>query len=309
MAGAPRNYLTFSRKLRYGAEAGFFFLLMGLFRLFSLDAASRLGGWMGRTIFSRLPPNKTARQNLQAAFPEKSQAEIEAILTGMWDNLGRTVAEYPHLKKFDRVGPGTRIELDGAEHVDAARNVGQGALFLSAHLANWEMMPMLGQLLGLDGATVVRHPNNPYVARWIARQRGRHGPKDQIGKHSGARRIFSQLRAGKAIYMLVDQRNDEGIAVDFFGRTALTTPVPAALAMKTGARILIAGNRRKTRSARFEVTVRPGPEFISTGDEAADTRLLTERITAQVEAIIRSDPSQWLWIHKRWHESKGARRL
>jgi KDO2-lipid IV(A) lauroyltransferase len=107
--------------------------------------------------------------------------------------------------------------------------------------------------------------------------------------------------------MLVDQRNDEGIAVNFFGRPALTTSVPAALAMKTGARILIAGNRRKGQSARFEVTIRPGPEYVSSGDEAADTRLLTERITAQVEAIIRSDPSQWLWIHRRWGAARGER--
>jgi KDO2-lipid IV(A) lauroyltransferase len=255
---------------------------------------------MGRHVFSRLPPNRTARRNLKAAFPEKSGAEIEAILSGMWDNLGRTVAEYPHLKKFDQVGPGSRIEVNGAEHVDAILRVGQGVMILSAHLGNWEIMPMLGEMLGLDGATVVRPPNNPYVARWIARQRALRGPKDQIGKHSGARRIFSQLRAGKAIYMLVDQRNDEGIAVDFFGRPTMTTPVPAALAMKTGARLLIAGNRRKGRSARFEVTVMPGPEFVSTGDEDADTRSLTERFTAQVEAIIRSDPSQWLWIHRRW---------
>ena len=300
MAGAPRNYLTFSRKLRYGAEAALFFLLMGLFRLLSLDAASCLGGWIGRHIFSRLPPGRTARKNLKAAFPEKSEAEIQAILTGMWDNLGRTVAEYPHLKKFDRVGPGSRIEVNGAEHVDATLSAGQGVMFLSAHLANWEMMPMLGELWGLDGATVVRHPNNPYVARWIGRQRSLRGPEDQIGKHSGARRIFAQLRGGKVIYMLVDQRNDEGIAVNFFGRPAMTTPVPAALAMKTGARMLIAANRRKAGEARFEVTVRPGPEFISSGDADADTRLLTERITAQVEAIIRSDPSQWLWIHRRW---------
>jgi KDO2-lipid IV(A) lauroyltransferase len=292
--------LSFSRKLRYGVEAALFFLLMGLFRLFSLDAASWLGGWIGRNIFSRLPPNKIARENLKAAFPEKSEAEIQTILTGMWDNLGRTVAEYPHLKKFDRVGPGSRIELDGAEYVEVVRNVSEGAMFLSAHLANWEMMPMLGELWGLDGATVVRHPNNPYVARWIARQRGQRGPKEQIGKHSGARRVYSQLRLGKVIYMLVDQRNDEGIAVNFFGRPAMTTPVPAALAKKTGARILIAGNRRKAGTARFEVTVRPGPEFTFSGDEAADMRLLTEQITAQVEAIIRSDPSQWLWIHRRW---------
>jgi KDO2-lipid IV(A) lauroyltransferase len=286
------------RTLRYGAEAAAFFVLMGFFTLFDVDTASSIGGWIGRKIFSRLRPNKTAWNNLKAAFPEKSDAERQAILTGMWDNLGRVVAEYPHLARFNAAGPGTRIEIKGMSHVEAARS-GPGTMFLSGHLANWELMPMSGELMGLAGATVVRHPNNPYVARWIARQRSINGPKEQIGKHSGARRIFAQLRGGKVIYMLVDQRNDEGINIDFFGQPAPTTPVPAALALKLGARILIAGNRRM-KGARFEVTVMPGPEFTPTGDEAADTVELTKRITAQIEAIIRSNPSQWLWIHKRW---------
>ena len=114
------------------------------------------------------------------------------------------MAEYPHLGRFDGVGPGTRIDVEGVEYVDEAARSGPGTMFLSGHLANWEMMPMCGELWGLEGATVVRHPNNPYVARWIARQRALRGPKEQIGKHSGARRIFAQLRGGKAIYMLVD---------------------------------------------------------------------------------------------------------
>ena len=87
------------------SKAALFFSMMGLFRLLPLDNASRLGGWMGRRIFSRLPPDRIARANLKAAFPEKSQGEIEGILSGMWDNLGRTVAEYPHLEKFDIGGP------------------------------------------------------------------------------------------------------------------------------------------------------------------------------------------------------------
>ena len=289
-----------NRTFRYGVEAAGFFVLMGFFALFDVDTASRIGGWVGRKIFSKLPPGKTARKNLKAAFPEKSDAEIETILTGMWDNLGRVVAEYPHLAAFNKMGPGTRIELKGLELVAEAAKGTRGTMFLSGHLANWEMMPMSGELWGLDGATVVRHPNNPYVARWIARQRGLNGPKEQIGKHSGARRIFSQLRGGKVIYMLVDQRNDEGIPIDFFGRSAPTTPVPAALALKLGARILIAGNRRINGGARFEVEVHAGPDFTPTGDDAADTAELTRLITARIEAMIREEPSRWLWIHKRW---------
>jgi KDO2-lipid IV(A) lauroyltransferase len=295
----PIAALTFRRKLRYGAEAAVFFAFMGLFWIIGLDAASALGSWIGRTVFARLPPQRTARANLTAAFPEKAAAEIEAILSGMWDNLGRVVAEYPHLGKFDIAGPDPRIRIVDKSRAQAAFAAGQGVMFLSAHLANWEMMPIAGRELGLEGATVVRHPNNPYVARWIARQRALRGPEEQIGKHSGARRVFAQLRGGKAIYMLVDQKNDEGMAVPFFGRDAMTTPVPAALALKLGARILFASNRRLGGS-RFEVAVHPGPDFQASGDDARDTRALTRAITACVEEMIRRDPAQWLWIHRRW---------
>lgn len=292
--------LTFSRRLRYGAEAGLFFFVMGLFRLLPLDTASGLGAWIGRSLFSRLPPDRIARANLTAAFPEKSPAEIEIILAGMWDNLGRTVAEYAHLDKFTLDGPDPRLTLIGTEHIDAGLAAGKGVMFVAAHMANWEMMPITAEQYGIPGATVVRHPNNPIVARWLERQRGLKGSKDQIGKHGGTRRILARLKAGHAIYMMVDQNNDEGIAVPFFGRGAMTTPVPAALCLKLGSRVLYAHNKRLGRTSRFEITVTPAPEFIPSGDDAADTRLLTERFTAEVERMIRAEPSQWLWIHRRW---------
>jgi KDO2-lipid IV(A) lauroyltransferase len=300
-ADAP---LTFSQKLRYGAEAALFFAFMGLFRVLGLDRASALGGWIGRTIFSRLPPDRIARTNLAAAFPEKPSAERDTIRMAMWDNLGRVVAEYPHLEKF-LVGPGERIQfIDNAQSRNALAD-GKGLMFLSAHLANWEMMLIVGEQLNFNGAAVVRPPNNPHVSRWIAKQRGLNGPKLQLGKHSGMRRMFTQLRGGKSLYMLVDQKLDEGLAIPFFGRDAMTTPAPAALALKLGSRIVIASNRR-INGSHFEVTVNPLPEFTSSGDEAQDIKALTEAITTQLEEIIRHDPSQWLWIHRRWGKGPAS---
>ena len=295
-----KRRLTLGQTLRYGVEAAGFFLLMGIFRTLSLDAASNLGGWMGRRIFSRLPPDKIARANLKAAYPEKTAAARDAIRIAMWDNLGRTVAEYPHLKQFSFNGADPRLQIEHIGYLHAALARDKGLLFLSGHMGNWELLPITGQIWGLDGATVVRPPNNPYVANWIARQRGLTGPKDQIGKHSGAKRIFVQLRSGKVIYMLADQKNNEGIAVPFFGRDAMTTPVPAALALKLGATILFAASHRRGRSARFDIIVEPAIDFTPSGDEARDTRMLTEMITARIEKMIRAEPSQWLWIHRRW---------
>jgi len=176
---------------------------------------------------------------------------------------------------------------------------GQPLMFLSGHFANWEMMPILAHQVGLDAATVVRPPNNPYVAQWVADRRQVNGPGTMIAKHNAMRSMMSQLRGNKSLCMLVDQKLREGIAVPFFGRDAMTTPAPAAMALKTGARILLAANRRLP-GARFEVTVYPMADFVPSGNDAEDIKALTAAITARIEEIVRADPGQWLWIHNRW---------
>ncbi|MDB5741480.1 MAG: lauroyl acyltransferase [Alphaproteobacteria bacterium] len=291
--------LSFRQKLRYGAEAAVFFAFMALFRVIGLPLAARLGGWIGRNIFSLLPPDRVARTNLLAALPEKTDAERDAIRRTMWDNLGRVVAEYPHLEKFKATGDDPRITVSYPPGLVLEDLKGHALMFLSAHLANWEMLPILGEEMGVDGAAVVRPPNNPYVADWVARQRSINGPHTLIAKHNAARHMLSQLRGEKVLYMLVDQKLREGIAVPFFGRDAPTTPAPAALALKFGARIIFAANRRLPGS-RFHVTVLPPLEFAATGDDALDVPALTAAITRRIEEIIRADPGQWLWIHNRW---------
>lgn len=301
----PGDGLSFGDRLRYGAEAAVFFAFMALFRVIGLSAASRLGGFIGRNIFSLLPPDRVARANLKRAFPEKSQAERDAIRRTMWDNLGRVVGEYPHLDKFTPKSDDPRITYDLPPGTTSDDLKGQPLMFLSAHLANWEMMPILAQQLGIDAATVVRPPNNPYVAAWVARQRRINGPETLIAKHNAVRSMLSQLRGNRALCMLVDQKLREGIAVPFFGHDAMTTPAPAAMALKTGARICIAANRRLA-GARFHVTVSPLLDFTPGNNEAEDTKRLTAAITAAVEKIVRDDPGQWLWIHNRWPTARDA---
>ena len=282
--------------LRYSAEAAGFFLFMGLFRLLGLDAASALGGFIGRNIFSYTKLTARARENLVAAFPEKSAPEIASIINRMWDNLGRTVAEYAHLDGFGIDGPHPRITIRGAENTSA---VAQGALLLSGHFANWEILPIASAQYGLDGAIVYRPPNNPFVDRWIARMRGKRGYREQISKHNGAKRIFTLLRGGKCILLLADQKTGEGIEAPFFGRGAMTTPVPAALALKLGVPVLFASNRR-IGGAHFEVTLHPPLAFTPSGDEKADVQAMTALINQRLEEMVRADPAQWLWIHRRW---------
>ncbi|HUE65532.1 MAG TPA: lysophospholipid acyltransferase family protein [Rhizomicrobium sp.] len=296
--------LPLGEKLRYGAEAAVFFAFMALFRVIGLSAASRLGGFIGRNVFCWLPPDRVARANLARAFPEKTASERNAIRRTMWDNLGRVVGEYPHLDKFTPKGEDPRVTYSLPPGMTVEALKGRPLLFLSAHLGNWEMMPILAHQVGLDVAAVVRPPNNPYVAQWVARQRRINGPDTMIAKHNAARPMLAQLRAGKVLCMLVDQKLREGIAVPFFGHDAMTTPAPAALSLKMGCRIWLAANRRLA-GARFHVTAQP-LDFTPSGDETDDMASLTAAITAGIEQAIREDPGQWLWIHNRWPTARDA---
>ena len=292
-------------KLRYGAEAAVFFAFMALFRVIGLRAGSALGGWIGRNIFSWLPPDRIARQNLLLAFPEKSDIERDEIRMTMWDNLGRVVAEYPHLEKFRATGDDPRITFAFPPGLAVDDLKAKPVLFLSGHLANWEMMPILSEEVGYHGAAVVRPPNNPYVAAWVARQRSIHGPETLIAKHNAARQMLGQVRGDGMLCMLVDQKLREGIAVPFFGHDAMTTPAPAALALRFGATVICVANRRLPGS-RFHVTVQPPLTFTISGDDTRDIRDLTAAIQARIEQIVRADPGQWLWIHNRWPTARDA---
>ncbi len=304
MGKADAQALPLSSRLRYGLEAAGFFLLIGFFRVLGIDGASAAGGFLGREILYRTSLSQRARDNLRAAYPEKSDAEIETILREMWDNLGRTVGEYPHLDKITLHGPDPRIEIVNADISDAAMASGKGVMFVSGHFANWETMPFAAHQRGYESGEVYRPVNNPYVGNWIVRQRIKCGPKEQISKGAqGVKRIFTFLRRGKAILLLVDQKTNEGIPAPFFGREAMTTPAPAALHLKLGSIILPASNER-LRGARFRMTVHPPVEFEPTGDHDRDVHALTVKINEAIEQCVRARPSQWLWLHRRWPQAK-----
>ncbi len=302
----PGDNLSFGEKLRYGAEAAVFFAFMAFFKVLGLETASRAGGWIGRNLLSLLPPDRVARKNLALAFPEKSEAERHAIRRAMWDNLGRVVGEYPHLDRFSPLGEDPRITYSLPPGLTVEDMKGKPLMFLSGHLGNWEVMPILAHQVGLQGATVVRPPNNPFVADWVARQRAIKGPATLIAKHNAARAMLGQLRAGRMLCMLVDQKLREGVAVPFFGHDAMTTPAPAVLALKTKAQLVFASNKRLP-GPRFHVTVWPDINFVPTGDEAKDSLALTAAITHRIEEMVRADPSQWLWIHNRWPTERDRR--
>ena len=163
-AEAPR----FAHRLEAWGAA----FLVAVFGLLPVDCASALGGALARRIGPHLGISKRARLNLCRALPELSEPEIARVVAGMWDNLGRVAAEYPHLQKFRVFEPGGRVETHGFEHIERAVAAGRRMIVFSGHIANWEIGSLAGVQYGISVAQIYRAANNPLVDRMITRFRG-----------------------------------------------------------------------------------------------------------------------------------------
>lgn len=282
-------------------EAAPFFLLMGIFRIIGVDAASATGGFLARNLAPLSPAHGTARRNIERALPHLSQAEVAKALNGMWDNLGRTFAEYPHFRRYTGF-PNPRVEVVNAERAFVARDAKEGLIYVSGHFANWELMALTAFQAGFEGAEIYRPINNPIVNAWIVRQRTRYVTPTQVSKTGeSARTLLRLLKSGKTVCMLVDQKHREGVPVPFFGRDAMTVPGPAVLALRTGATVLPVRMER-TGGARFRMIVDPAIELPRTGDTALDVMGALNAINRWLEGAISANPSMWLWAHDRWDD-------
>lgn len=290
--------LPLARRLRYAGEATALVLAYGIFRALPIDLASGLGGWLGRCIGPRLGLSRRARRNLGLAMPGLSPAEVDRIVVEMWDNLGRSVGEVPHVPALDPFDGSGRIEVLGLDHLEAAKAAG-GAIFFSGHFANWELMPAMAHRHGLELELIYRAANNPFAETMLRRLRiGRLHPKGQ----KGARLAVTALKEGRPIGLLADQKMNDGIAVPFFGRPAMTAPALAELARKFHAPIYPIRTERLD-GARFRITVMAPFAVKETADRRADVAEGMRRVNAILEEWIRSKPAQWLWLHRRWPES------
>ena len=292
------------RRLAYPLEALGALIVLGVFRLMPLDAASAAGGWVGRTLGPRLPMHRLAERHLRRAIPELDDDAVNRTLAEMWDNFGRILGEYPHNAAITRdAGRGGRIEIAGLEHVDALRRSGAPCVLVSGHLANFEIFAKSCAAVGMDYAQIYRAPDNPLIDALLKRLRGL--PPDRIMAKgaSGARKALSVLRQGGRIGALVDQKMNDGIAVPFFGRDAMTATAPAQLALRFDCPVVPVRMERLDGRCRFRMSFRSPLETPRTGDRQKDVAIMTAAFTRLLEGWIRERPGQWLWPHRRWPDS------
>lgn len=265
-------------------------------------AASNLGGAIARTIGPWLPVSRVALDNLAHAMPELDDAARRRVVRGVWDNLGRTAAELPHLRDLHRTATGPGWQCDDDTTLLSLQTTPGAAILFTGHLANWEIGFPVAAAYGLDVSWFYRPATNALADRVIQSMR-----RDAVGAplqmfakgRSGAMAALKHLRGGGRLGMLVDQKLNEGVAVPFFGRPAMTTTAAAAFAIRLRCPV-IPIHVVRLGPARFRVICEPPMTLPATGNAEADILTLTTAINRTLEGWIRAQPEAWLWLHRRW---------
>ena len=276
---------------------------LALMRLLPFDAAASLMGRGARFLTPILPRKRVAMENLRHAFPEMDDARRFEILRGMWENLARSMVEFIHLDKVIQLDsnapdPG-RVELVAHEQFYDLRDSGEPAIVFTAHLANWELMPISAAKIGLQVTSLFRPPNNRFLARYLLRGRSAHAGDLVPTKAGAGYEIMSVLERGGIVGNLVDQRFRRGVLVPFFGRLAKTNTFPAKLARRFDCAVYGAWVVRLPGS-RFRIEMTDRLELPRDDEGHIAIEPATAVITAIVEGWIRQHPEQWLWAHRRW---------
>jgi Kdo2-lipid IVA lauroyltransferase/acyltransferase len=289
-------------------EAAVGALTVGLLRTtryFDPIKTANLFGRITRLIGPMTREQRIGRANLTAAFPEKSPAEIESILAGVWDNLGRLGAEFAHIDHIWEHDPArpqdSRIEIAPRTHELFAqlRLDGKPALIFASHLGNWELPALAAVAHGLDAATLYRRPNIASANRIIEEMRAVKMGTLIPASHDAPLKLAQALQNGQHVAMLVDQYFTNGVEVTFFGRKTKANPMLARLLRQIecpihGVRII----RLPDHRFRAELSEEVAPARDAAGQ--IDVQGTMQAITAVVEGWIREYPDQWLWLHRRW---------
>ncbi len=260
----------------------------------------------GRKLFRHLGPkthkHQRIKRNLRLAFGNLNDDETEELARGIWGNFGAVLAEYPHLAKIRATGASPRIDVVVDSATRPILEDRRPAIYVSAHLGNWELVAPTLSAKGIPLSLVYGPQGNPVLDTLLQAQRQSCSDSHFIAKENALQQLIRDIRAGRSVGLLPDQRVDSGEAIDFFGLQAPTTTSPAWLAMKLNCP-LVPVQVERMGDALYRMTFHPP---LLTGCEPANQERLiktTADLNALFEQWIRQRPEQWLCMKRRWPES------
>ena len=253
-------------------------------------------------LFSLQPKlRKTAEFNLRLAFPDWSDAQRKDATRKMVRNLGWMAAEFARFPRLTKENIERVVILEGHENFLEGQRRGKGVLYLTGHIGAWELSSFAHALYGYSLHYIARPLDNQRLDALVNKYRCASG-NAPIFKNESARVMLKILKDSGTVGILADQNTmpEEGVFVDFFGKSACTTTGLARVALHTGAAVVPGYAYWDESIQKYRLCFEPPVELIRTGDPERDVFENTQRFTKVIEEIIRKHPDQWVWIHQRW---------
>lgn len=288
-------------------EYGLAVMVGSLLRAMPVDFASAFMGRIWRVIAPLTKRQARVIEHLRAAFPDKTDQELNHLSRQMWDSIGRTAAESFHIGKL--LSDPSRFRIPDADVARAPFRTGEGLILVSMHCGNWELVGPIAAVKGIPITAVYQPLRNPLVETYLLNMRRPFFPGGLFPKgHQMAREFLKTVREKTPVAMVADQRDLRGVEVTFFGQTATATPFPAVLA-RAGEAPIVVGMVRRMPGPRltYEVPLRR-IDMPSTGDKSADIQQSIQDIHTVFEEWIRETPEQYMWAHQKWRRSETVKR-
>ena len=262
----------------------------------------------GVRLLDRRERKRNTLRNLKLAFPELADREARVIVRDVYRHLAEAMADTIHLvRRASGGGWKQYLECEGFEKLAQAED-GLGIIFVSGHFGCWELVGLAAAEMGFPIWTVARPSRNPLLDDFVRSVRQATGQRI-LPQRGSMKAILRMLRSGGNAGFLIDQDSRRGgIFVDFFGRPASTVTSPARIAVSTGAPVAFVYAVRIGGSHRFRLVVSDVIFPRKGADKDQETFRITQRFTKDLEELIREAPSQWMWLHRRWHRSPRKRR-
>ena len=276
---------------------------IAVLRLLPMNAALNFADRTARTFGPLFGRHRVALDNLRKAFPEKGEDEIRSIALDMWGNMARLAAEYIYLDQlfdYDPARPNQgRIEGYGIPLYERIASENKAHIIFTAHLGNFELIPVAGETYGLRATAMFRPPNNPYIAKYILSTRRAQMSGLMPSRRGASIALARILEAGGNIGALVDQSFQNGVRTTFFGRPCETSPLIPKLARQFDCDVYPAHCMRLPGN-RFRLGLEEKLTLPRDGEGKVDVAATAQLLNDVVERWIREDPGQWMWFHKRW---------
>lgn len=288
--------------LIFGLAVAGLWIFRALPQAFALRLARGLGS-LSYYLLSR--ERKRALEHLRIVFAaEMSERRRRQIARRSFEHLAMNAAELAQGRRI-RAKLDSVVTVVGQEHLDRALSHGQGVLWITGHLGNWELLAWYWAYKGHKLHVVAREVYDERLNRLLMQSRKEAGVSVILrDSPSAGREILRVLKRRECLAMLIDQDTRvKGVMAEFFGRKANTPAGPALLAVRQAVPV-VAGFIRRVSYGKHEIVISPPVELIRTGDLEEDVRLNTERFNRILEGYIRAHPEQWVWMHRRWRRQK-----